>query len=192
MVRCNDMINLADLNKARPERDSTLYLVLSGDKGFKPSSSLMMEVGGVSQLVSGMDIYNALVHRLVDKRLADGYSLEIYCGTNTGTDLLAQEWAKRNNYRHHVYSPNWDKIGASAMYQCCEDIYLHVGIKKHKGCLLLWDGDDKMTRYMMYCSWQQDVPCRVWNYIKKTWLSQEEILDIQMEVRREQLSYGRC
>lgn len=186
------MVNWADLNKARLERDSTLYLVLSGDKEFKRTSSLMMEVNGVTKAVSGAEVFNALVHRLIDKRLSEGYKIEVHCGGNAGTDDIATTWAKKNEYKCQTYIPNWDKVGASALYKSSEDMFLWAGIKPHKGCLLLWDGENKITKFMMFCSWQYDIPCRVWNYIKKTWLSQDEILDIQMSVRDEQLRYGRC
>lgn len=186
------LIDFDKLQKQREEDKTKIYLVLSGDKGFGVDSSLVMkDTSGNDILVTGYELYTQLVDRLIGNRVRSGFDVDIRHGNNTGADGLAVKYSIEHGYRHHQYDPSWDKAGASAMYKSIENMYLMIGLKDHKGSFLLWDGEDKYTRYMMFCAWAQSVPVRVWNYITKEWLSQEKIKEVQMDVRQEQTKFGR-
>lgn len=184
-------IDFNKLNEQHRLDQKILHLVLSGDREFTPDSSMIMKVNGEDSLVSGYEVYDALMNRLVKKRLDDGFSIEVRHGDNNGADALANMWCKKHNCIARKHSVNWDKGGNSAAYRCAEDMFLFVGMKPHKGCLLLWDGSNKLTRHKIFCAWMQGVPCRVWNYVDKAWMSANAIEEVQQQVRREQLQYGR-
>lgn len=185
------MIDFAKLEEEREKDKTTLHIVISGDKEFSPQSSLTMKVNGQDELVDGRTIFNALIERLTHKCVERGFNVVVRCGANEGVDALAQEWCKRNGHMCKQHTPNFDKGGASAGYRNCEDMFLWIGHKPQKGCLLIWDGENKYTRYMIFCAWLQSVPCKVWNYMEKRWLKPNEVEDIQMAVRQEQAQYGR-
>lgn len=179
------------LDKKREEEKTTLYIVASGDKGFTAQSSMVMKSNGQDVMVYGSDLFESLIHRVVGKRLSEGFNLEVRCGDNTGVDVLVQDWCRRNGVVPKVHNTNWERGGNGAVYKKNEDLFVWIGLRPHKGCLLLWDGSDRYTRHMIFCAYCQSVPCRVWNYHDKRWLSSEEIYEIQMEVRQEQTKYGR-
>ena len=184
------VIDFSKLDEKHRKDENILHIILSGDKEFTPDSSMIMKVNGADEMVSGYEIFEALCTRLTKKRIDDGFSIEVRCGDNRGVDALAEMWCKRHKYIMHQHTVNWNN-GASAAYRCAEDMFLFTGMKPHKGCLLLWDGENKLTRHKIFCAWMQGVPCRVWNYVEKSWMSANDIEDVQMRVREEQIHYGR-
>lgn len=184
-------INFADLGKQRELDKHILYLVISGDKSFGHDSSFIMSVNGKDEMINGDVLLEALVNKMVRKRLASGFSIDVRHGNNTGVDSLVEAYCERHGVIHHQHKPNWDKGGASAGYTMCEDLYLFPSLKPNNGSLLLWDGENKYTRYMIFCASMYRVPVRVYNYITKEWLTSDEISSIQEDIRADQARRGR-
>lgn len=184
-------INFKEMEERRKRDEKILYLVISGDKSFGPDSSFIMPVNGVDEIITGDVLFEAVANNVLRKRLSDGFSIDVRHGNNGGVDLLAEYYCERHRFIHHQHSPNWDKGGASAGYRTCEDMFLFVDLKPVKGSLLLWDRENKYTRYMIFCASMYNVPVRVYDYIRKEWLSAEEIAHIQEDVRAEQARRGR-
>lgn len=183
-------INFVSLVEEAKKDETIMYLVLSGDRMFNQNSSMVMKVDGHDEMISGYDLYKALLLKMVGRRLDEGFKIDIRCGDNKGVDAMAERWGKENDHVVHRIEADWSR-GSSAGYLRNENLYLFIGTKPHKGSLLLWDGEDVYTRHLMFCAWAQSVPLRVWNYVKKSWLSKDEIFDIQMAVRSEQVQHGR-
>ncbi len=183
-------VSFVKLMEQEKADENIMYLVLSGDRMLTQGSSMIMKVNGHDEMVSGYSLYLALLKKVIGRRLDEGFKIDIRCGDNNGVDAMAERWGKENGHVVHVVRANWDK-GSNAGYIRNESLYLYVGLKKHKGSLLLWDGEDPYTKHLMFCAWTQSVPLRVWNYSKKCWLTADEIYTLQMEVRDEQAKYGR-
>lgn len=179
------------LGEQRDKDKRTLYVVLSGDKSFGPSNSMVMKINGQDEMVSGDVLYEALVGRILSKRKPNDFDIIVRCGDNAGVDELAQRYCERHGIVPRVQKTNWDKGGKAAGYRMCEDLFVWISNKEHTLSLLLWDGRDLYTRHAIWCTANFGVPVVVYNYVKREWFSKDEIQRVQEEVRMEQLKYGR-
>lgn len=184
-------VNFKLLMEKKKEDEHTLHVVISGDKSFNRDSSLIMKVNGSDEMVSGEALLDAVCNRMLRKGVEEGLNIVVRYGDNYGVDSMVEDYCRRHNYMPKQHKTNWDKAGSGAIYKRCEDMFVWIGSAPHKGAILLWDGEDRHTKYLIFCGWMFSVPTRVFNYIEKRWLSKDEIENIQMEVRQEQIAHGR-
>jgi predicted Rossmann fold nucleotide-binding protein DprA/Smf involved in DNA uptake len=69
---------------------------------------------------------------------------EVNCGMAHGVDIIAYNWARRNNLTIHKYIPDWETIGNSA--GALRNIKM---IDESDGAIVIWDGKSKGTKITM-------------------------------------------
>lgn len=183
-----------DWNKLREEREkdkTRFYIAISGDVAFNKNCIFPLSSKGKIIMLDGYELLDVCFHRVLRTRLESGFEVIISTGDNNGIDSLATEYAMRNNYKCLVTQTDWDKNGNRAGYIRNEDIFMKIGLKTHKGSLIMWDGENPYTKNLIYQSYQFSAPCKVYDYKRNTFLTSEEIFETQMDVKQEQARYGK-
>lgn len=176
----NDMI--ADQNR--------FYLVLSGDKDFMADEHIFVSVNGQVVAVRIGDLVDDFVTRLISKRVENGDEILIITGDNKGVDRMAEAYGTKHNYDVYIYEAHWDEYGNKAGYMRNEEMFYKVCTRKNKACILFWDGENKSTHNLIYLAETMGVRCKVYNYRRKSWLTQEEIKAVSIEEKRNQMRYA--
>lgn len=183
-----------DWNKLGEERikDKTrFYLIISGDKSFKPDDFITMVVNDTVSTVEAQDMVDAFADRLLRTRVSEGFEILVKCGDNAGADTMAANYARSKDYNLQQFHANWDENGSRAGYIRNERLFSSIGLKEHKGGIIFWNGEDPYTKNMIYLGWEFGISLRVYNYVEKRWLKKEEIDTVQNDERVVQLQYGR-
>lgn len=181
-----------DWKKLREERiadKNRFYLVLSGDKEFKSDDYFSMSVQGQIVMMSGYDVFKAFVVKLLTNRIMAGNEIRFVSGDNYGTDAMTEALANELDSTVFRYAADWDTNGSKAGFVRNEEMFFRVGSKENKGAILFWNGDNVYTKNLIFQSYIFGTPCRVYNYVAKRWLTQDEIEGIQLEERQKQISY---
>lgn len=175
----NDMVT--DQNK--------FYLILSGDKDFMEDDHIFISVNGQVAAVKIGDLVDDFVTRLISKRVEYGDEILIITGDNKGVDKIATSYGTEHDYDVYIYEAHWDEYGNKAGYMRNEEMFYKVCRRKNKACVLFWDGENKSTRNLIYLAATMNIRCKVYNYRRKNWLSQDEIEAIAIEERRNQMRH---
>lgn len=184
-------IDWSKLGEERIKDKTRFYLIISGDKGFKPDDFITMASEESVQTVEAQEMVNAFTDRLLRTRLSDGFDILVKCGDNAGTDAMAASYAESKGYSLQRFTANWEGNGNRAGYMRNESLFSSIGLKEHKGGILFWNGEDPYTKNMIYLGWEFGISLRVYNYVEKRWLKKDEIEKIQNDERMVQLHYGR-
>ena len=183
------MIDFKALQESVEKDKTTTYCIVSGDKSFIEQKFLFLPVGDVVTAVSAKDVLFRACDILLKNQVGMGRSIVIMTSDNNGVDSMAVSYSTERNYDCIIVPTDWDGLGKRAGYLKNEEIMYQAGRRRHKAAILFWDGEDVMTRNLMYQAFCMGVPCRVYNYVDKKWLTQPEISDIQKDERYKALNW---
>lgn len=172
------------LQRESDDEKNRVFFVVSGDKEFKENMHLFLPVGDVIGAVSAKEVLVKACDTLLKKQIEMGRKITVVTSDNVGTDKLALEYSVSKDYDCLIVNTDWDGMGRRAGYYKNEEIMYQAGRRPHKCGLLMWNGEDVLTRNMIYQAYCMGVPLRVYNYHDKRWLKVQEIEDIQSEERR--------
>lgn len=179
------------LSEERIADKNRFYLVLSGDKEWKPDDYSYMSVNGHVEAILNYTVFKIFVLTLLKKRLEEGNEIRFVSGDNRGTDAMTEALACELGFDVYRYIADWDSNGKKAGFVRNEEMFFKVGSKENKGCILFWNGENHYTRNQIYQAYLFGTPCRVYNYVTKKWLSKEEIEGIQFSERQKQIGFKR-
>lgn len=165
------------------------YILISGDKSLRYDSYVVAVLDGTVSPLDGRSLIKMVSDKVLSKAKKTYNEIKVITGDNSGTDSMAQEYALSNNHDVMLYEADWDSNGSKAGFMRNEDMFLCVGSKEHKGALLFWNGEDYMTRNLIYQAYRYGVPLRVYNYVLKRVLTEDEVKDIQYEENNKQMKY---
>lgn len=165
------------------------YLVVAGDKSFKPNNFTSVCVNGQVEVLEVKDFVCAWIDYFLTKSLQRGWGIKVVTGDNNGVDKIAITYAEEHDYDAYTFQANWDDIGKRAGYERNEDMFFFVGRRPHKGAILFWDGEDPYTLNLIYQAKLFSTPCRVYNYNLKRWLSKDEVTVIQSSEHKKREKY---
>lgn len=182
-----------DFNKLREEREADkkrFYLLLSGDKDFTDDDYIFVSLNGHVVGVNHESLVHDFVTRLISKRVEQGDEIRIVTGDNKGVDKMAESYGNKNDYDVYIYEAHWEEYGNKAGFMRNEEMIFKTQLRENKACVLFWDGENKSTLNLLYLALKVGIKCKVYNYRRKNWLSQEEMEAIEIEERRNQMRYG--
>ncbi len=107
------------------------------------------------------------------------------------TDKVISDILDSMNQDVYIITTHWDLHGKSAAYQCTEDLFTQAVFYDRREAVLFWDGENKLTRNMIWIASQTRTDCNVFDYKKGVWYTKSEIENIQKEVDKEQMPYYR-
>ncbi len=185
------MINWKLLGEQSKLDEVQYYIIISGDKGFTADNFYMSAFGDSIESLPAQDIFNMYVQKMLNTVMTRYEKMFVVTGDNRGADTLATDWSLAHDIDVRRYEANWDDNGKRAGFLRNENMFSYVGLHKHKGCILFWDGTDNLTRNLIWLGDMYRVPIRVYNYRACRSLTKAEIEEIQAEERRVQMTYGR-
>lgn len=185
------MVDWKALNEKRQKDKECMYIIISGDKGFRRGEFFVTTFGDSISSMNTQDILKIVCDMVLCKAKDNYKELFIVSGDNTGVDDIAIEYAMANNCDVFKYEADWEGQGNKAGFERNERMFIKVGLCEHKGAILFWNGEDYMTRNLIYQAYNYCVPLRVYNYVSKRFLTQQEIIGIQLEEREKQIKFNR-
>ena len=84
-----------------------------------------------------------MITRDIKSVAGDRYSIVIVSGGATGVDSIAEDYARRNDYRLIVFPANWKKFGASAGFIRNEEMHQFIAKYPHRVVLCYKDKQSK-------------------------------------------------
>lgn len=159
--------------------EKTFYLIVAGSRTFAPN-------GCAVPSMTNQQLADRIINKLIQNRIDAGYTIIVFEGEAPGADQVAKNWAVKHRHEYRSFPADWDTEGKSAGYKRNDYMYLRASLKPNKGAILFWDGESRGTLHNFYCAWNYGVPVRCFNFVEQRFLSQEEIEDIQKQLRDEQ------
>lgn len=181
-----------DFKKALDEMhkdESRFYMILSGDKDFTSLGYLAVPDAGQVSLLMHEKFLKACADKALESAVQRGMEIRLIIGDNRGADQVALKYAVQADYDYYLYETDWDSDGKAAIYKRIDRMLIRLTGKKHKGCLLFWDGIDRATKNLLGNALIAEVPCRCYNYRTKKWLAKAELEEVKDEVYRTQARY---
>lgn len=185
------MVDWKKLNTELQADKERFYIILSGDKGFKSDNFVTAIVNDVVTPIRAAELFQLVSDKFLTTAKKDYKEIKVVTGDNSGTDNIAIDYAMHNDYDVLKYEADWEGKGNKAGFQRNEDMFTRVGGRAHKGAIIFWDGEDYMTRNLIYQAYNYCVPLRVYCYTAKRCLTAKEILQIQEDERAKQAKFMR-
>jgi hypothetical protein len=183
------MVDWKNLNEEMQLDKRRFYVVISGDKGFRRDDYIIAVIDDMVKTIPTQELLTISMDKLLTNAKENYDEIIVIVGDNNGADSLAEDYAISHNYNVFKYEADWESSGNKAGFERNEKMFLHVGRRSHKAAVLFWDGQDYMTRNLIYQAYNYCTPLRVWNYSEKRFLTQDEIKEIQYEERQRQAKY---
>ena len=181
-----------DFNKALEEvhaDKNRFYLLLSGDKDFKPYESYAVCVNNTISAMTGEEYAFMMVDKILTNRFKDNATIRIVTGDNAGIDKIAKDYAERRSMDSFEFWTDWDSHGNKAGFIRNQEMFYHIARRPNKACILFWNGDNIYTKNLIYLAYHYQIAIRVFNYVTKKWLSQNEIESIGTTEEKNQIRY---
>jgi hypothetical protein len=185
------MVDWKALGEERQEDKKRFYVVMSGDKAFKRTEFIHAVIGGYVTPTPAQEIFNLVADKLLVKAKANYKEIRVVIGDNNGADDIAMTYAIQQDFDIYKYEADWDNSGNKAAFERNEKMFVHVGRREHKAAIIFWDGEDYMTKNLIYQAYNYCVPIRVYNYRKARLLTQEEVTEVQLGERQNQMKFGK-
>lgn len=183
------MIDFNELRNKKKAWENMYFIVVAGDREFTEDYLLFLPSDSMIRPFTGMEIVTHALDTVLSNVKERGLTIKIITSDNRGTDATVIKYAMSHDYDVLRHDANWDEFGNRAGFERNERMFFQVGTKPHKAALLFWNGTNNFTRNLIYNAYLQSVPTKVYNYVLKRWLSQEEIRQVQLEEDRKQFQY---
>lgn len=185
------MVDFGALQEKLRQREQEFYLIISGDKDFKPTNYYTVVMNGKVTPLSGEEMLKITLDKITSDITNKGYKAIYLTGDNSGVDSMAEDYINSRGEDIIIFRAKWDALGAKAGYDRNEEMFFYIGTRKHKKAILFWDGINPYTLNLIYQAYLFGTNVAVFDYIKKKWLSKDEIASIQLDEHKRQTSYKR-
>ena len=136
----------------------TFYLLVAGSRDFNNYTEMCN-----------------VLNFLLKKQVEQNNKIVIVSGGARGADSLAEKYADEHNYEKHIILADWNKHGRSAGYRRNEEMHNFISNKEKRGCVCFWDMKSSGTKHNFGLAKQNNTPIRVYNFVSKRFLSDEEL-----------------
>lgn len=138
----------------------TFYLLVAGSRNFN-DYPLMCEK----------------LDHVLSKQVAMGHKIVIVSGGARGADDCAERYADERGYEKEIIKADWDKYGKGAGYRRNEEMHEFIAMPsaRRRGCICFWDGSSKGTQHNFGLAKKYGTQLKVYNYIEKRYLTEEEV-----------------
>jgi len=139
-----------DMNEANQYANKIFKLLIAGSRTFAMADK------NVERHVEDT------VLRLLSKKQADGYDIEIVQGGAAGADNWGHRFALEHNYKEKVISANWEQYGKKAGILRNKEMFDYITKDNGEcGCILLWDGESRGTNHDIQLAKKYNVQTKV-------------------------------
>lgn len=107
------------------------------------------------------ELKNKCNELLINKR---NKNITVVTGTSMGTDELARNYARDNNFDLKIYKTEWEKHGRRAAYVRTRDMQNFIKNQTDSGEIIFWNGHTKGTEYHIKLAKENNVPLRLYHY----------------------------
>lgn len=80
-----------------------------------------------------------------DALLADKTDIEIVSGGASGTDAMAERYARELGYSLQIFPAEWSRYGKRAGYVRNREMHAYISTFPERGVIAFWDGHSKGT-----------------------------------------------
>lgn len=80
-----------------------------------------------------------------DALLADKTDIEIVSGGASGTDAMAERYARERGYSLQIFPAEWSRYGKRAGYVRNREMHAYISTFPERGVIAFWDGHSKGT-----------------------------------------------
>lgn len=96
-----------------------------------------------------------------DALLADKTDIEIVSGGASGTDAMAERYARELGYSLQIFPADWSRYGKRAGYVRNREMHSYISTHADRGVIAFWDGASKGTAHSFSLAKEFDNPLRV-------------------------------
>ena len=175
------MIDFKKLQEEMRKQDGEYFFIVSGDKEFKAYNYYSVVQNDSITMMDGKAIVSSILETLYNKARVKNYKPVCITGDSDGIDSIAESYTNCVGSDVYVFQADWDKDGRRARYLANEEMFLFAARKKHKRCVLFWNGENKITLHLLYLAYLYNIQVIVFNYVQRRWMTKDEIEDIQHE-----------
>ena len=159
--------------KANPEKNEKVFrLLIAGSRTFDA------EFDGPK-----MEI---VLKKLLNRKINDGYTIEIVEGEAKGADTWAKEFAKNNHLKIVPFPADWQTYGKSAGIIRNNEMYQYIH-QAECAAFLLWDGESHGTKHDIELSDKYHIQTTIFDFKRNRWSQMNvpaqacEIEDVERE-----------
>lgn len=95
-----------------------------------------------------------------DALLADKTDIEIVSGGASGTDAMAERYARELGYSLQIFPAEWSRYGKRAGYVRNREMHVYISTFPERGVIAFWDGQSKGTAQSFALAKEFDNPIR--------------------------------
>ena len=154
--------------------------IIAGDKSYTQNEMYILPSKSGIEFLNNKDLLYHIISKLLEPIFEKYDTVNIYTPDQTGCDRYVIDWATQRDLDVYIYRADWDEDGKSAMYKRNEEMCKALWSKEHRGMILLWDGENKLTLDFIVKSHEYAIPVRVFDYKQKRMLTNEELAQIQL------------
>lgn len=96
-----------------------------------------------------------------DALLANKTDIEIVSGGASGTDALAERYARELGYSLQIFPAEWSRYGKRAGYVRNREMHAYNSTFPERGVIAFWDGQSKGTAHSFALAKEFDNPIRI-------------------------------
>lgn len=96
-----------------------------------------------------------------DALLADKTDIEIVSGGASGTDTMAERYARELGYSLQIFPADWSRYGKRAGYVRNREMHSYISTHADCGVIAFWDGVSRGTAQSIALAREFDNPLRV-------------------------------
>ena len=96
-----------------------------------------------------------------DALLADKIDIEIVSGGASGTDAMAERYARERGYSLQIFPAEWSRYGKRAGYVRNREMHVYISTFAERGVIAFWDGQSKGTAQSFSLAKEFGNPIRV-------------------------------
>ena len=96
-----------------------------------------------------------------DALLADKADIEIVSGGASGTDAMAERYARELGYSLQIFPADWSRYGKRAGYVRNREMHSYISTFPERGVISFWDGQSKGTAQSFALAKEFGNPIRV-------------------------------
>lgn len=162
-------LDFTKLKERRLAEEKEFHLIIAGSRSFTPNE-YFTERGMTNQ-----DFADFYIKKLLRTRLADGYEIIVHQGGARGADEVGKNFAIANGYKMVEHKADWERYGKAAGFKRNSDMFLSVSLRKNHAAIIFWDGESRGTAHVISLALEYEMQVRCYNFVKKKWLTKEEI-----------------
>lgn len=96
-----------------------------------------------------------------DALLAGKTDIEIVSGGASGTDAMAERYARELGYPLQIFPADWSRYGKRAGYVRNREMHAYISTFPERGVIAFWDGQSKGTAQSFALAKEFDNPIRI-------------------------------